>query len=193
MIDDYKIGGRWKKDGYIGGKQHGTRSFSKWNSMMHRCKEPSKRGWPSYEGCEVSEEFSDFQQFTDWHIAQVGYALENYQLDKDILITGNKVYSPSTCLLVPQALNTLLTHVKANKGEYPTGVNFSKSMGKLVARIRVDNKDTVLGYFESAEEARQAYECAKRLEVLKWCYKIESGEVLVDLKVLPSLHKLTCI
>ena len=43
-------------------------------------------------------------------------------LDKDILIKGNKIYSPNTCLIVPERINTLFIKCDNSRGEYPIGV-----------------------------------------------------------------------
>lgn len=34
--------------------------------------------------------------------------MEGWHLDKDILLKGNKVYSPETCAFVPAKINSLL-------------------------------------------------------------------------------------
>ena len=41
----------------------------------------------------------------------------SFQLDKDSLIKGNKVYSESTCVFIPQEVNSLLVKSTASRGE----------------------------------------------------------------------------
>ena len=37
-------------------------------------------------------------------------------LDKDILVKGNKIYSPNTCIFAPENINNLLQLIKENPG-----------------------------------------------------------------------------
>ncbi len=75
-----------------------TKPYSTWKSMLMRCySEKYHAKFPSYIDCSVCDEWLDFQVFALWFT-------DNYkagmQLDKDIKVDGNKVYSPSTCLFV---------------------------------------------------------------------------------------------
>jgi hypothetical protein len=45
---------------------------------------------------------------------------------------------------------------------YPIGVGFYKAYGKWTARIHKDKKEYFLGYFDSCDDAQQAYLTAKR-------------------------------
>lgn len=38
--------------------------------------------------------------------------IKGYELDKDILIKGNRIYSPDTCCFVPSFINRLYTSSK---------------------------------------------------------------------------------
>jgi hypothetical protein len=86
---------------------------------------------------------------------------EGLQLDKDILVFGNKVYSPQTCLFVSRAVNNLLTDCGASRGEWAQGVHFDKQRGKFQATIRIDGKVKFIGYFDSEDECEEAYLTAK--------------------------------
>jgi hypothetical protein len=46
-------------------------------------------------------------------------------LDKDILYKGNKIYSPDTCVFVPQEINALFVKNDANRGDLPIGVFYT--------------------------------------------------------------------
>lgn len=49
--------------------------------------------------------------------------MEKYwHLDKDILVAGNKIYSPETCLFVPNRINSLLIR-GVKTGPLPLGVS----------------------------------------------------------------------
>jgi hypothetical protein len=58
------------------------------------------------------------------------------QLDKDILVKGNKVYSPDACVFVPQCINILFTKSHKShktKEKLPMGVNFDSKRNKYRA------------------------------------------------------------
>lgn len=141
-------------------------SYKLWVSMLGRCTLGSiaQNKNPTYIGCSVHPDWIEFQTFAQWCHYQVGFACEDYQLDKDILVTGNKVYGPDTCRFVPSKINRLFTHNKRNKGIYPTGVSLDAS-GKFRAQIGTANRVKYIGVYPTVEEASVAYETAKRAEI----------------------------
>ena len=85
---------------------------------------------------------------------------ENMQLDKDILIKDNKIYSPKTCIFVPQRINKLFTKRQNDRGLCPIGVTERKNnkYKKFESRCSIGNgKRISLGYFYTKEEAFKAY------------------------------------
>lgn len=84
-----------------------------------------------------------------------------YELDKDIICKGNRVYSPEFCCLVPRELNALLTNNKASRGELPIGVNFRKGSGRYEVRTNEHGIRKYIGIFDSIEEAFFNYKKAK--------------------------------
>lgn len=155
MLEDFKVDGKWAKGKRIKGIWIKTLSGSTWQNMLTRVKiETSKK--PSYEGCVVSEDFKDFQSFTDWHTKQIGYGL-GYELDKDLLGDG-KEYSGKVCVLVPHKLNAFLKPVKKDK-LLPAGV-FKRQKGYR-AIIGIDGKLVHLGQYCTIEDAEYAYKTAK--------------------------------
>lgn len=161
--------------------QYVTKSMSVWRSIKSRCKPDSafQAGKPSYEGCYLSDNFKDFQYFANWYTSQVGYGLEKYQIDKDIIIRGNKMYGESTCVLVPPAINVFFARKPIKT--LPTGV--SKQFLRFAASIKIEGVVKYIGNFENVEDAAAAYAEAKEGEAAKWYLKMLSGEVLVDSRV----------
>ena len=94
-----------------------------------------------------------------------GYGFKGWQLDKDILQKGNKLYSKDTCCFVPQELNNLLIKSDNSRGEYPVGVCFHKPSGKFMAQLKVNGKMKHLGRFTTPDEAFQAYKTAKEANI----------------------------
>ena len=87
-------------------------------------------------------------------------------LDKDILVKGNKIYSPETCCFVPNEINVLFTKKEKDRGEYPIGVSIISN--KYVARCGVGNsKNKTIGSFKTPKEAFQAYKQYKEQYIKK--------------------------
>ena len=79
------------------------KAYSIWSGMIKRCYSKNEQKYcPTYKECTVCKEWHNFQLFAEWFI-------ENYRpnthLDKDILIEGNKEYSPKTCIFIDQKSN----------------------------------------------------------------------------------------
>ena len=69
-----------------------TTVYNAWDSMKKRCtSEKYKERLPTYIGVTVSNEFKNFTKFHDWWYKQIGYDLPNVELDKDLLVKGNKI------------------------------------------------------------------------------------------------------
>ena len=129
--------------------------YSTWRCMLKRCYcERSRSSNSSYIGSLVSAEWHVFSVFKEWMIKQ---DWQGKQLDKDILIAGNKTYSPQTCVFVSGALNSLLNDNAGIRGEFPQGVNFHKGVGKYRATCKVSGKSRHLGYFSAHTEAELVY------------------------------------
>ena len=142
-------------------------SYICWNSMLKRCYSAKyQQKYPTYIGCCVSEVwlyYSNFKKFYN----ETYYEVENKttQLDKDILIKGNKIYSPETCIFVPNFINTLFVKRQNDRGAFPIGVNYDKASKKYRAQLNIfeNGKKTRknLGRFNTPEEAFKVYKQAK--------------------------------
>lgn len=112
--------------GFIGAgvfKSKGSSAIEKryaaWTGMFTRCYSKfSLEKSPSYKGCTVCVEWHDYQVFSEWYDDNFN---EGMQLDKDILIHGNKVYSPSTCIFTTQKENIVKASAKKYKFISPSG------------------------------------------------------------------------
>jgi len=144
----------------VGGKR--IREYKLWASMLQRCfDEKFKQKYPTYEGVTCSKEWLSMTNFIEDVSQMKGFGLSGWALDKDILQKGNKLYSKDTCCFVPQEVNQLLVKCDNSRGEWPVGVNFDKATGKFKAGLRINGKKKHLGYFNTPEEAFQAYKLAK--------------------------------
>lgn len=163
------------------------KSYILWSGMVGRCyNEKNLQKRPTYRGCVVCDEwliFSNFKRWFDEHY------IEGYQLDKDILVKGNKVYSPDTCCFVPQEVNTLFTTCRKKRGKYPIGVSFINAKQKFIACVAIGGKNKTIGHFDSQEKAFEAYKIAKEAHIKemadKWKDKLDprAYEALINYKV----------
>jgi len=96
-----------------------TVRYNTWADMIQRCYDPK---WhdkkPTYTGCTVCDEWHNYQVFSEWF--EDNY-IEGFQLDKDIKIDGNKVYSPETCMFVSGKDNAVKAFAKNYKFINPNG------------------------------------------------------------------------
>jgi hypothetical protein len=100
--------------------------------------------------------------FKKWY--DVNY-IQGYQLDKDLLNEGNKIYSAANCRYIPQAINSLFYDSAKARGEYPQGVTYYKLNNKYQASLSKYGKSHHLGYFDSISEASAAYTIAKEAHI----------------------------
>lgn len=163
-------------------KNKGTDSYaiySIWTRMMRRGYSVSfKKSHPTYKNCTVAEEWHRFSNFKSWVETQDWRGKE---LDKDILIKGNKLYSPSTCLFVSHHVNSLLHDNAASRGKYPQGITFDGKNKKYRAKVSLNCSSIHIGRYASINKAISAYEKAKA--------KIIYDEALnqVDVKIYSAL------
>lgn len=83
-----------------------ARAYNLWRDMLHRCYSGNQ---PSYEDCTVDVRWHSFKNFLNSIQELDGYDRwergENMQLDKDIKVKGNRVYSADTCMFVTEHEN----------------------------------------------------------------------------------------
>lgn len=139
--------------------------YRAWSAMLTRCyHEITQKSRPAYIGCTVCKEWRRFSVFKSWMMQK---DWKNKHLDKDIIVPGNKIYSPDTCCFVSQEVNQLLTNNKARRGPYPQGVHLDKKTGKYHSMVRINSKKIFLGAFDAPEDARTEYIKMKKSNILK--------------------------
>ena len=145
-----------------------TKEYILWCSMLKRCYsdanvcDSSKKKYPTYEGCEVSENFKSYEYFYEWCHNQIGFGNQGWHLDKDLLIKGNKVYSETTCVFIPSAINSLLIKSDKIRGKHPIGVYWRNTKKAFVAQVnKSKGKPEYLGSFKTELEAFNAYKEVK--------------------------------
>ena len=160
-----------------------VKEYRLWKNMLNRCfSEKHLKLHPTYKGCNVSDNFLNYAYFYDWCQEQTGFGKVDdkgryWQLDKDLLFVGNKTYSETACVFVPQEINKFFTDRGNYRGEYPVGVHFDKASGKFKGQCNVNGKLQHLGLFSTPEEAFTVYKPFKenlcKQLALKWQTEID--------------------
>ena len=153
----YEVGyiGEGKYATKINGKD--TKEYCTWSDMLKRgYSELFQKNQITYLECTINKQWHNFQVFAQWF--DDNYK-EGFELDKDILVKGNKNYSPETCCFVPHEINSLFIKSNISRGKYPIGVR--KSGNKFQAQISKKGEPVHLGTFDTPEEAFQTYKIAK--------------------------------
>lgn len=146
-----------------------TLVYKYWKGMLRRCydKDYHKKE-PTYTNKQVCEEWHNFQNFAKWfddnyYECNDGYVME---LDKDILIKGNNIYSPATCIFVSERINLLFAKRQSKRGKYPIGVSYHKQANKFRGHMSILDNDGKqrqkhLGLFNTPTEAFECYKIEK--------------------------------
>ena len=141
-----------------------------WVKMLQRCYDPSFDRFGSYggKGVKVSEDWHNFANFYSWYISQPRSPDIKYNVDKDLLSldTGVKIYSPDTCCLLPEEVNLTLIIIP--------------KVRKKFKRIKVlspafDGVKQVVGFYDTVEEADEAYQKSKEQVIHKLAEKYKDA------------------
>ena len=129
--------------------------YKKWYGVLKRsyCAE-YKKDSPTYKDCTVCDEWLVFSVFKSWMESQDWAGKE---IDKDLLVPGNKHYSPETCIFLDKKINTLIRSVPKKKSGYPRGVTWHKEHLKFRAMCREPGAKVLIGYYDDIDDAELAY------------------------------------
>lgn len=131
--------------------------YRTWKNMLVRSySDKYKAEKPTYEESTTIEEWHLFSKFKAWMETQ---PWEGHQLDKDILVRGNKVYGPETCVFVSNVVNTFMLDCGASRGQYMIGVYWDKASSKFMAQCSnpFTKKRERLGLFDSELVAHKVW------------------------------------
>lgn len=143
-------------------KMNGQLTHSKWSLMLHRCyDEEYSIVHPTYVEAYCNENWHNYQNFCEWAYAQIGFGTKGFELDKDLLIRGNKEYGPDKCVFLPQELNKILGNTSPERG-ISTRPDLN---GKWMARYNSIFGEVYLGCHEK-EKALAIYQ-EHKLKYLK--------------------------
>lgn len=141
-----------------------TKEYNAWRAMVQRCyDEKLKNKFTTYSECTMFSDWLYFPNFYEWLHSQENFEQwkeGNWNLDKDILVKGNKLYSPETCCLVPHHINVLFVRNEPRRGNYPIGVTIMPNgmyQASCSDPFELEHKPHNIGYYYTAEDAFYAY------------------------------------
>lgn len=93
----------------VGKRGGSTTVYNIWSGMISRCYNPDDKNYQTYKDCIVCEEWHNFQNYARWFESNMpaDYSSTKYHVDKDLLVPGNRVYSPEFCHFVLASENIL--------------------------------------------------------------------------------------
>ena len=176
--------------GWFGQGKYTTKNFKFgyeiWKGLLARVYSDEL---PTYKDVTVCDEWLDFQNFAGWCETQEFFGAKDkrgksYDLDKDLLVKGNKVYSPDTCCFIPHEVNQIFRSTLSFRGDNAVGVIYRPKIRKFVARLSKWGKLFHLGQRETEEEAFLLYKKEKEAYLQQVS---EKWKGLVDDKVCQAL------
>ena len=196
VIPDYQDSDRWVKskaamwDGVL--YQCKTRGFRLWNDLVYRTIHPSHthtEGRRSKLYAESVNLFEDFDTFVEWCLEQHGYMNREvngkfWQLDKDLLVSGNKNYGPDFCVFLPNDVNSLFVTGRSQKSEsgLPLGVSlYQRDSNQFIAQCQTNGtRNGYLGKFSTVNEAHAEWQKAKIGEILRHSGRDDLSDVVKE-------------
>lgn len=148
--------------GYLGvGEYSHTNNkvaYFRWAHMLRRCTSDDLSLFRTYQDKEVHERWHNFQNFAEWAERQPGFYVTDpvWQLDKDLLVKGNKVYGPDTCCFIPARLNTMIGRSDDVQGYFDSknndyGFGYNDTDGTNYKRRFKNQEEGKLWYKENRE------------------------------------------
>lgn len=153
--------------------------YKKWADMLHRAlSKREKMRYKSYEGASVCDDWLKLSNFRAWMETQ---EWEGKQLDKDLLVPGNKLYSPETCVFIGPKLNKFLISGESHRGECLVGVH--QKDGKYASQCcnPFTGKQEHLGTFSNEIDAHMAWRAKKHEHAIAFAEEEEDVRVKLAL------------
>lgn len=167
----------------INGRQVECLFYRAWKCMLMRCYSGNFQVKnPTYIGCSVCDEWLIFSNFKNWLILN---KWNGQHIDKDLIVNGNKVYSPDTCCLIDNATNCFFLDRKSLRGDFMIGVYKDKRNGRYVASCRdpFTKKGKHIGYFDDELSAHLAWKNRKHQYALALADTQEDSRVAAALRI----------
>jgi hypothetical protein len=134
--------------------------YARWTAMLRRCCSARfKNKYQTYNDVTCSKEWLLFSNFKSWMETQ---DWKGKDLDKDLLVYQNNIYSPEACCFLEHNINTFLRTNGKTRGEYPLGVSFSNRDRLYMSKVKIGCGEIKhLGCFKNPQDAHKAWQKAK--------------------------------
>lgn len=151
--------------GFLGTSRNVSRTsaYKCWKHMIVRCYNENYHSCrETYTDCEVVKEWHNFTTFEKWF--ELNH-IEGYHLDKDLLVQGNRLYSPETCCFIPAYINSLIVERCKSVDGCEIGVTKRRKKGsqEYNGLYNVTIGGTYLARTRNLEEANSLYKEFKAL------------------------------
>ncbi len=161
--------------GYLGTNKHVTKhpSYHCWKHMIVRCySENYHSNRESYKDCSVVPEWHNYCNFVKWFDSNYR---EGYHLDKDLLVQGNRVYSPENCCFIPPEINTIIVEKNQVIDGCEGGVSKRRKKGsqEYNGRYNVQYAGSYLARTSCLDTANNLYKEFKKLHFEELADKYE--------------------
>lgn len=159
------------------------KEHNSWNGILTRCfDKKTKEKYPTYKDTTCCDEWLLYDNFYEWLHSQENFDKwlngSRWAVDKDILVKGNKIYSPETCCLVPMNINSFFSSHGNKLYDMPAGIDMVK--GKFLVRCcnPITNNRERLGLYKTLEEAFCVYKQRKEDIIKQLAQKeFDSGNI----------------
>lgn len=154
----------FRTSSWFGKRKISHRCYIVWYNILQRCySEYAPTNNPTYKDVTVCDEWLTFSNFYKWWKSN---KVDGWHIDKDLLVAGNKIYSPDTCIYIPRELNNFANASEATRGlSKLIGANFHKRDSKFEGHVSDGSgKKIYLGRFDDAISAHNAW-YSKKLEL----------------------------
>lgn len=138
--------------GYLGTDDvdYNSDEYNRWKNMIQRCYNKKIHVYkPYYKDKSVCEEWLNFANFRIWYREHI-ILNEKLDLDKDLLVPNNNVYSPETCAFMTHYLNTVFE----GRGVKRT---IEKKEDGFKVQMDILSKKMDVGTFDTKEEAYKGF------------------------------------
>lgn len=138
-----------------------SKLYTSWSGMLNRVyNSVTDLAKINYGDCEVDDKWFYIGNYAEWFNKQV--VKDKWQLDKDLIVPGNRVYCKDRCVFLPREINTFLTNRANHRGEWPIGVTYHPRLNKWQATCSTNGRgDGYIGVYASPDDAFAAYKIVK--------------------------------
>lgn len=158
-----------------------TKEYTIWKSMITRCYGNPKKS--AYVDVTVCSEWLTYSSFLNWLKTQ---DWEGKELDKDLLSSNVKIYSPETCCMISKQLNLFINTATNSTGARKLGES------RYMARVKdlFTGKSIYLGTYLTELEAHKAWLNKKQEYALLLANKETDTRVKEVLQDITKLFKI---